>query len=241
MRTFTLSIIVPFYNEEKTIGTIVKRLINLHIPFIQTEIILVDDASTDGSKAIVDKLISGSMQSSRVSHEHNQGKGAAVRTGLTYATGDYVLIQDADLEYNPKYIPLLVSPVMEGVAEVVYGTRLKRLPNFKKDERTLLFFSHYVGNRLLSFITTLLYGQWLTDMETCYKLFPRKAFEGVKLQARGFELEPEITARLLKKGYRIKEVPISTNPRGYEDGKKLHTLRDGVKALWTLVKYRVAR
>lgn len=137
-----------------------------------------------------------------------------------------------------KDIEKLVKPILEGKSKVVYGTRLKRLPSFSKEERTPQFLLHYFGNKLLSLITSALYGQWITDMETCYKLFPRKAVENMKLNARGFEFEPEITAKLLKKGYKILEIPISTNPRGYDEGKKLSTLKDGPIALWSLIKYR---
>ena len=166
------------------------------------------------------------------------GKGAAVRTGFKKASGDYIIIQDADLEYDPREITKLLKPIRDKKAQVVYGTRLKRLPNFTRDERNIRFFIQYTGNKFLSLMTSILYGQWITDMETCYKLFPKEALDKVELHARGFEFEPEITAKLLKKGYRILEIPISTNPRGFEQGKKLDPMRDGVKALWTLVKCR---
>ena len=166
------------------------------------------------------------------------GKGAAVRNGIKSATGDYIIIQDADLEYNPKDIEKLVRPVQDGIAQVVYGTRLKRMPNFSKDERTPHFLLHYMGNKFLSLLTSMLYGQWITDMETCYKLFAMTAVKEMKLNARGFEFEPENTAKLLKKGYKIYEIPISTSPRGYDEGKKLSTFKDGFIALWSLLKYR---
>jgi len=142
------------------------------------------------------------------------------------------------LEYRPKYIKDLVLEIEKRNAEVVYGTRLNRMPHLRGEERKHLFIFHYFGNRFLSLITSLLYGQWITDMETGYKLFPKKAVENIKLNARGFEFEPEITSKLLKQGYKIKEVSITVNPRGYDEGKKLNTIRDGTKALWYLLKYR---
>jgi len=172
------------------------------------------------------------------SHTSNQGKGAAVITGISHAKGDYAVIQDADLEYNPEDIKRLLKAVQKEAIDVVYGTRLKRLPHFSKEERTGRFLMHYLGNKFLSLITSTLYGQWITDMETCYKLFPTKIAKKLTLRARGFEFEPEITAKLIKAGLKIHEVPISTKPRGYSEGKKLDTFRDGRKALATLIKYR---
>ncbi len=166
------------------------------------------------------------------------GKGAAVRTGFEKATGDYIIIQDADTEYDPNDIPKLLEPIANKQATVVFGTRLDRLPHFSKEESDHLFLLHYFGNRFLSLITSILYGQWLTDMETCYKVFPKSLVKDMTLHARGFEFEPEITAKLLKKGVRIKEVSITTKPRGYEEGKKLQARKDGPIALWTLFKYR---
>jgi glycosyltransferase involved in cell wall biosynthesis len=233
-----LSIIIPVYNEEKTIGEVLQRVNAVKFVDIEKEIIVVDDGSTDETREAIEKYIGKIKNEKYIQHRYNQGKGAAVKTGINAATGEYIIIQDADLEYDPNDIGKLLQPVITGKAKVVYGTRLKRLPNFSRDERTLRFLLHYLGNKGLSLITSLLYGQWLTDMETCYKLFPKKAAESFSLSARGFELEPEITAKLLKKGYKIIEVPISTNPRGYKDGKKLNTIKDGAKALVTLVKYR---
>ncbi len=230
-----LSIIVPVYNEQKTISDILNALEKLTIPSVTKEVIVVDDGSTDSTREKLKKIKWPRI----ILHEKNKGKGAAVKTGIEHATGDYIIIQDADLEYDPKYIKELIKPVLEGKAKVVYGTRLKRMPNLSKEEKRFRFLLHYFGNRFLSLLTSILYGQWLTDMETCYKLFPKSALSGVKINARGFEFEPEITAKLLKKGYKITEIPINVKPRGYEEGKKLNTVRDGIKAFWNLLKYRV--
>jgi glycosyltransferase involved in cell wall biosynthesis len=195
---------------------------------------VVDDGSTDSTREKLKTVRNVKI----ILHKNNQGKGAAVKTGIKNATGDYILIQDADLEYNPDEIKGLLKPILENKAKVVYGTRLNRVPHLKKEEAKHLFIIHYFGNRFLSLVTSALYGQWLTDMETCYKLFPKKAVSSIRLNARGFEFEPEVTAKLLKQGYKIKEVSITTNPRGYDEGKKLNTIRDGSIALWSLVKYR---
>lgn len=234
-----LSIIIPVFNEEKTITSVLGRLQELSLGKVGKEVIIVDDGSADKTAEKIKKFISSGRKKEFHFYKHitNQGKGAAVKTGIEKASGDYVVIQDADLEYNPKDILRLLDAVHNGL-DVVYGTRLKRLPHFQKEERTGRFIVHYIGNKFLSLVTSVLYGQWLTDMETCYKLFPRKTALKMNLQARGFEFEPEITARLIKKGYQIHEVPISTNPRSYTEGKKLDTFKDGRKALWTLFKYR---
>lgn len=237
MNSMKLSIIIPVFNEEKTILEMLKKVQDVKIAGVEKQIIIVNDGSSDSTG----KKISGLTARSKVevlSHARNRGKGAAVKTGIKNATGDYIIIQDADLEYNPSDITKLVKPILDGESEVVYGTRLKRLPSFSREEKTPQFLLHYVGNKFLSLITSILYGQWITDMETCYKLFPKKVVEDMKLNARGFEFEPEITAKLLKKGYKILEIPISTNPRGYDEGKKLNTFRDGFIALWSLLKYR---
>jgi dolichol-phosphate mannosyltransferase len=249
-----LSILIPAFNEEKTIREILSRVSSVDLGDIKTEILVIDDGSTDGTSSVLSnisrsnrdpewKLPSGKSQMPNVKyikHKKNMGKGAAVVTGIKNATGDYIIIQDADLEYNPKYIVKLVQPIISGKANVVYGTRLKQLPSFTGHLSAPLFVVHYFGNRFLSLVTSALYGQWLTDMETCYKLFPKKAMKNIRIRSRGFDFEPEITAKLLKRHYKILELPISTIPRGYGEGKKLHTVRDGIKALWTLVKYRFA-
>lgn len=231
-----LSIIIPVYNEEKTVIEILDRVKNQKIDGVEKEIIVVDDGSTDSTAQKLKSIKGNDFKI--IFQEKNGGKGSAVRTGIKHATGEYIIIQDADLEYHPKFINDLIKPILEKKADVVYGTRLDRMPHLKEEEAKHLFILHYFGNRFLSLVTSVLYGQWITDMETCYKLFPKKAMEGITLHARGFELEPEITAKLLKKGYKIKEVSISVTPRGYDEGKKLNTVRDGLKALWSLVKYR---
>ncbi len=239
-----LSIIIPVFNEEKTISEILKRVSEVEIYGVKKQIVVVNDGSTDATESEIKNskftcTQRGKIQNSKyIRHEKNMGKGAAVRTGIENATGDYIVIQDADLEYNPKDIVRLLEPIRNGAAKVVYGTRLKRLPNFSKDERSLQFFLHYLGNKFLSLVTSILYVEWITDMETCYKLFPKKAVLNLHLRSRGFDFEPEITAKLLKGGYKILEVPISTNPRGYDEGKKLNTFKDGFITLWTLIKYR---
>lgn len=235
-----LSIIIPVFNEEKTISEILRRVNEVKISGVEKQIIVVDDGSTDATASeIRSRLNRDEIRNLKIiNHKENMGKGGAVRTGIKNATGDYIIIQDADLEYNPKDIRRLVEPVLEGKSKIVYGTRLRRMPSFLKEERTFQFLLHYAGNKFLSLLTSILYGEWITDMETCYKLFPKKDAEGMNLNSRGFDFEPEITAKFLKKGYKILEIPISTEPRGYNEGKKLHTFRDGFIALWTLLKYR---
>lgn len=232
-----LTIVIPVFNEKKTISEIIRRVRDVKIPGFEKELIVVDDGSTDGTSEEIEKSTKGT-DVKFLKHKDNQGKGAAIKTAVSKATGDYIIIQDADLEYNPKDIERLTVPVLSKISQVVYGTRLRRWPNLARDERTIQFLIHYFGNRLLSFLTSILYGQWITDMETCYKLFPRKALSGIKLNSKGFNFEPEITVKLMKLGYKILELPITTTPRSYEEGKKLNTLRDGTIALYTLLKYK---
>jgi glycosyltransferase involved in cell wall biosynthesis len=223
-----LSIIVPVYNERNTIQEILRRVRAVDIGEIAKEIIVVDDGSTDGTMDIL-KLEEDST--TRVlCHPKNRGKGAAVRTGLEQATGDFVVIQDADLEYDPDDYRLLLAPVLKKKAEVVYGSR------FTGEHRDMLFW-HMLGNKALSFITNILYNTTLSDMETCYKLFWRPILEGITIRSNRFNFEPEITAKVLKKKVRIYEVPISYAGREYNEGKKI-TWRDGFSALWALIKYR---
>ena len=222
-----LSVIVPVYDERNTVVEIVRRMRAVDLP-VDLEIVIVDDGSTDGTRDVLRQLADSTVRV--VLHEHNQGKGAAIRTGLEKVTGDLVLIQDADLEYDPEDWPKLLNPVLRGKAQVVYGSR------FTGERRNMLFL-HWVGNRFLSLVTNVLYNTTLSDMETCYKLFDRTVLEGITINASRFEFEPEITAKLLRRGIRIYEVPISYTGREFEEGKKI-TWRDGFIALWTLVKYR---
>lgn len=235
-----LSIIIPVFNEGKTIAQVLNKIATVKISGIEKEIILVDDGSTDTTVSEIRNSIRqfGGRNLKIISHPQNLGKGAAVRTGIEKATGDYILIQDADLEYDPRYIPILLQPIQERKTEVVYGTRLKRLPHLFKEEKTIRFLIHYFGNRSLSLLASLLYGQWITDMESGYKIFPRKEVLKIRLNSKGFDFEPEITAKLLKRRNHILEIPIVTNPRSYKEGKKLNTFRDGTIAFWTLLKYR---
>ncbi len=226
----SLSVIVPVFNERATVAEIVRRMRRVELP-LDLEIIMVNDASQDGTAEILKALEDSTVQV--VHHDLNSGKGAAVRTGLAHARGDLILIQDADLEYDPDDWPKLLNPVLKGKAEVVYGSR------FTGEHRNMLF-THWVGNRFLSLVTNVLYNTTLSDMETCYKLFDRKALEDLELHANGFEFEPEITAKVLRKGYRIYEVPISYAGREYDEGKKI-TWKDGFVALWALIKYRFWR
>jgi dolichol-phosphate mannosyltransferase len=234
-----LSIIVPVYNEENTIVKMLDRLRAERIPGVEKEIIVIDDGSKDSTLVQLKSYSKKNKDIKLLVHEKNMGKGAAVRTGINKASGEYIIIQDADLEYHPRFIKSLVKPILNKQSEVVYGTRLKRAPNLGEEEKSAQFLLHYFGNRFLSLITSIFYGQWITDMETCYKLFPREALKNITIKARGFEFEPEITAKLLKKKYKILEIPIKATPRGYGEGKKLNTIKDGSKALWSLLKYRV--
>ncbi len=223
-----LSVIIPVYNEAESIATILKRVQDTGLA---SEIIVVDDGSADGTRETLVNL-DGKDNVRVILHEKNQGKGAAVRTGLNAAGGDILLIQDADLEYDPRDYPALLKPLQEGIADVVYGSR------FLGGPRRVVMFWHMVANHLLTFMTNILYDTILSDMETGYKVFRRKVIEGMPLRAKRFDFEPEFTAKVLKRHYRIYEVPISFNPRDYSQGKKIK-LKDAFEAVWTLLKYRV--
>jgi len=226
-----LSIIVPVYNERTTVVEVLRRMRAVELPDgIDREIIVVDDGSSDGTRDVLRQL--GDSTVRIILHDGNRGKGAAVRTGIEVASGDYVLIQDADLEYDPEDWPTLVAPVLRGRATVVYGSR------FTGERRNMLFL-HWVGNRMLSLVTNVLYNTTLSDMETCYKLVDRALLLDLGLRCNRFDIEPEITAKILKRKIRIYEVPISYTGREFDEGKKI-TWRDGFAALWTLVKFRFA-
>ena len=222
-----LSVIVPVFDERNTVVEIVRRMRAVDLP-VELEIVIVDDGSTDGTRDVLRQL--GDSTVRVVTHEANRGKGAAIRSGLAQVQGDLVLVQDADLEYDPEDWPKLLNPIMRGKAQVVYGSR------FTGERRNMLFL-HWVGNRFLSLVTNVLYNTTLSDMETCYKLFDRSVLDGITLRATRFEFEPEVTAKILRRGIRIYEVPISYTGREVDEGKKI-TWRDGFVALWTLVKYR---
>jgi glycosyltransferase involved in cell wall biosynthesis len=224
-----LSIVMPVYNESGTLREILKQVRAVELPGIEKEILVVDDGSTDGSRDVLgEEARAGDLRIFH--HEHNSGKGAAVRTGIEQATGDIILIQDADLEYDPRDYPQLIRPIVEGRVTVVYGSR------FLGPRKAMLFW-HMLGNKLLTLTTNLLYNAILSDMETCYKCFRADVVKGLVLRAKRFELEPEITAKVLKRGHRIFEVPISYYGREYEEGKKIGW-RDAPLAFWTLLKYR---
>ncbi len=224
-----LSVIVPVYNERNTVVEVLRRMRAVELPDgIEREIIVIDDGSTDGTRDVLRQL--GDSTVRILMHEGNRGKGASVRTGLALATGEYVLIQDADLEYDPDDWPRLIAPVIRGRARVVYGSR------FTGERRNMLLL-HWIGNRMLSLVTNVLFNSTLSDMETCYKLVDRTLLNDLALRSDHFDIEPEITAKILKRGIRIYEVPISYMGRELDEGKKI-TWRDGFAALWTLVKFR---
>jgi glycosyltransferase involved in cell wall biosynthesis len=223
-----LSVVIPVYNERETVEEILARVLAVNLA---EELIIVDDGSIDGTRELLQEIIPHYDNAHLILHENNQGKGAAVRSGIEAARGDLILIQDADLEYDPRDYPALLAPIMEGKADVVYGSRFLGGPH-----RVTMFW-HMVANKLLTLMTNILYNSILTDMETGYKLFRSEIIKSIPLRARRFDFEPEITAKLLKRNARIFEVPISFNPREYSEGKKIG-LKDAFQAVWTLFKYR---
>jgi glycosyltransferase involved in cell wall biosynthesis len=222
-----LSIVVPVYNERNTVAESIRRARDVELP-IEREVVVVDDGSNDGSSDIVERLGDSTV---RVFHQpFNQGKGAALRRGFAEATGDLIVVHDADLEYDPRDWVVMLRPLLEGQARVVYGSR------FTGQRRNMLFW-HWVGNRFLSLVTNVLYNTTLSDMETCYKMMDAEVVRSIRLTANGFDIEPEITAKVLRLGERIWEVPISYAGRELDEGKKI-SWRDGLPALWTLIKVR---
>lgn len=223
-----LSVIIPIYNEA---DNILKTLKRVQATKLAKEIVIVDDASTDGTRELLNKL-DGKGIVRVIFHEKNLGKGAAVVTGMRAAKGDVILIQDADLEYDPRDYPTLLLPIQEGRADVVYGSRFLGAP------RRVAMFWHQVANQLLTFMTNILYDSILTDMETGYKVFRREVIQDMKIRSKRFNFEPEFTAKILKRKFRIYEVPISFNPRDYSEGKKIG-LKDAFEAVWALIRYRI--
>jgi glycosyltransferase involved in cell wall biosynthesis len=226
-----LSIIIPVYNEENNILEVISKVKRIELKNTTKEIIIVDDFSTDNTKKILSELKDSSLKI--FFHQKNHGKGTAIRTALKHTTGNIILIQDADLEYNPIEYEKLLEPIMENKTKVVYGSRLDAIrKNLKK-----MYKMHYLGNVLLTAVTNILYGAKITDMETGYKVFRREVIENMNLKAKRFDFEPEITAKILKKGYKITEIPIDFVGRKFNEGKKI-TWVDGIKAVFYLIKYR---
>ena len=221
-----LSVVMPAFTERGTIEEIVRRV--AAIP-IRTELIVVDDGSTDGTREMLTRL-QQELSFTLLLQPRNMGKGAALRRGFEAVRGDLVVIQDADLEYSPEELPVLIELICQGRADVVYGSR------FLGRHRVFLF-SHYLGNRVLTSLTNVLYNTMLTDMETCYKVMRTEVIRSMTLRSNGFGIEPELTAKIFKRGYRVYEVPITYDGRGYDEGKKIGW-RDGVVALWVLLRYR---
>lgn len=226
-----LSILMPVYNEAQTIHEIIHRVEAVNLGDVRKELIIVDDGSKDGTREILKELSQRSPHKIYF-HGQNMGKGAALRTALTYAVGDIILIQDADLEYDPAEYADLIKPILEGRADVVYGSRLTG----GKVSRAFNFW-HYLGNKLLTFVTNVLYNSILSDMETCYKVFRADVIKNIQIRSNKFDFEPEITAKILKRKHKLYETPISYYGRDFNEGKKI-TWRDGFAAIWALVKYR---
>jgi glycosyltransferase involved in cell wall biosynthesis len=223
-----LTVIMPVFNEYQTIEEIISRVIAVGLA---TEIIVVDDGSTDGTRELLRELDEKYPELKLILHDRNRGKGAAVRSGIAEASSEYLIIQDADLEYDPRDYHAILKPMQEGLADVVYGSRFLGAPR-----RTSMFW-HMIANKMLTLMTNILYNSILSDMETGYKLFKREIITSIPLKSKRFNFEPEITAKLLKRKIRIYEVPITFNPREYSEGKKIG-LKDAFEAVWTLLKYR---
>ena len=226
-----LSVVIPVYNEIKTLQIVIDRV--LEVP-VDKEIILVDDGSKDGSRELMDELAAKHDRVRAFKHERNKGKGAALKTGFMEAMGQVVVIQDADLEYNPADYPALLKPFTEAEADVVYGSRF-----LIRDYARVHLFWHYLGNRMLTFLSNIFTGLNLTDMETCYKAFKREVIQKIDIKSNRFTIEPELTAKVARMKLKVYEVPISYAGRGYREGKKI-TWKDGIAALWAIVRFRFA-
>lgn len=230
-----LSVIVPVFNEEKTINLILEKVFKAYLSKkLEKEIVVVDDCSGDKTGKLLSEW---GNKIKLIRHAKNLGKGAAVKSGLKEANGEIIIIQDADLEYDPTYYPVLLKPILEKNAKVVYGSRLTNYPLRLWGKSKTVLPLHLIANRFLTLLTNLLYGSNLTDMETCYKVFKQDVLEKVSLKSNGFEIEPEITAKILKQGFKIIEIPITVSPRGYKEGKKIGYL-DFFAAIWAIIKYR---
>ena len=223
-----LSIVIPVYNEKDTLETLLTRVEAVDY---EKEIVLVDDFSTDGTREMVEKC-KDKKGYTVFMHPHNQGKGAALRTGFAQASGDIIIIQDADLEYDPKDYGKLLEPILDGRADVVYGSRFLGGPH------RVLFFWHYLGNMALTLMSNIMTNLNLTDMETCYKVFTRQVLDSIDLKCNRFGFEPEFTSKVAKQNFRIYEVPISYSGRDYAEGKKIGW-KDGVAAIWFIIRFRL--
>jgi glycosyltransferase involved in cell wall biosynthesis len=228
----TLSIVIPVYNEKATIRQILRDVGIAHSSGLEKEIVLVDDFSTDGTREILKEIPEGRDGIRVFFHDRNQGKGAALRTGIRQTTGDIVLIQDADLEYDPNEYPKLLAPILEGKADVVYGSRFAG-----GESKRVIFYWHSVGNKILTTLSNMFTGINLTDMETCYKVFRGEIIRKIRIEEDRFGFEPEVTSKVARLRCRIYEVGISYSGRTYADGKKINW-KDGVRAIWCILKYR---
>lgn len=232
----TLSVVIPVYNERATVATLLERVAAAPVPTgIELEMVVVDDFSSDGTREHLRELAAAGTPPFRlVEHPENRGKGAAVRSGFAAATGEILLIQDADLEYSPRDYPVLLEPILDGEADVVFGSRFLGGPH------RVLFFWHYVGNRFLTTLSNMLTDLNLSDMETCYKVFTREALAGIEIESDRFGIEPELTAKVARNGSRVFEVPISYRGRTYAEGKKIGW-KDGFSAIWCILRYNLFR